>query len=139
VLAHRTTPTILTPHDGEAAMLRGGRAVGVDRIEAARSLASDLGATVVLKGPTTVVAEPGGRVLLSMEGDARLATAGTGDVLAGIIGAFLALGLDAPMAAAAGAWVHGRCARDLPPRGLVASDLIGQLPSVLSSLEQHPR
>jgi NAD(P)H-hydrate epimerase len=134
VVSRRQPPTILTPHDGEYARL-AGHDPGDDRIAAARSLAAAAGATVLLKGPTTVVAHPGGRVRLSTSGDARLATAGTGDVLSGIIGALLAQGVDALAAAAAGAWLHGRAAMEGPLRGLVASDVVDGLPTVLSALD----
>jgi NAD(P)H-hydrate epimerase len=133
VLARRSHPVVLTPHDGEFARLAGGPP-GPDRIAAARRLASDLGATVLLKGPTTVVAEPGGRVALSTAGDARLATAGTGDVLSGIVGALLAQGLGPLEAAAGGAFLHGRAAAAGPARGLVASDVVAGLPGVLEAL-----
>ena len=69
-----------------------------------------------------------------MTGDARLATAGTGDVLSGIIGALLAIGLPALQAAAAGAWIHGRASRLGPPLGLVASDLLAAIPVVLDEV-----
>ena len=81
----RTAPTVLTPHDGEYAVLAGSPP-GDDRIGAARRLARDLGAVVLLKGPATVVASPAGEALVVSAGDERLATAGTGDVLSGIIG-----------------------------------------------------
>ena len=135
-LSGRDAATVLTPHDGEFARL-AGHEPGADRIAAARSLAAASGAVVLLKGPTTVVAHPDGRVRLSISGDARLATAGTGDVLSGIIGALLAQGIDALDAAAAGAWLHGRAAEEGPPRGLVASDVIDGLPAVLVALEGH--
>jgi ADP-dependent NAD(P)H-hydrate dehydratase / NAD(P)H-hydrate epimerase len=137
VLSRREASTVLTPHDGEFARL-AGHPPGDDRIEAARSLASATGAVVLLKGPTTVVARPDGEVLLSTAGDARLATAGTGDVLSGIIGALLAQGVDAFAAAAGGAWLHGRAASAGPARGLVASDVLDGLPAVLASLEAVP-
>jgi ADP-dependent NAD(P)H-hydrate dehydratase / NAD(P)H-hydrate epimerase len=134
VLADRgESPTVLTPHDGEYALLTGQRP-SRDRIDAARRLAAQVGAVVLLKGPATVVAEPGGRALVVTAGDERLATAGTGDVLAGIIGAFLAQGLPGFAAAAAGAWVHGQAGRLGPARGLVAGDLPGRVPQVLESL-----
>ncbi len=88
-LRHRSTPTVLTPHDGELVGLTGSRP-GPDRIAAARTAAAALGAIVVLKGGPTVVADPSGRVLITASGDARLATAGTGDVLTGVIAARLA-------------------------------------------------
>src|SRR5205823_6493052 len=109
VVSRRVGPTVLTPHDGEFAGLAGAPP-GPDRIGAARGLAARTGATVLLKGSTTVVAEPDGRVLLAAAGGARLATGGTGDVLSGVIGAFLAQGLAAPEAAAGAAHVHGTAA-----------------------------
>ena len=133
VLRARTAPTVLTPHDGEYSLL-AGRRVGPDRILAARRLAADTGAVVALKGPATVVAEPDGRVLVVTAGDERLATAGTGDVLAGIIAALCAQGVPAFEAAAAGAWIHGQAARRGPARGLVAGDLPPLIPAVLESL-----
>lgn len=129
----RTAPTVLTPHDGEYERLAGARPQP-DRLEAARSLASETGAVVVLKGPTTVVADPGGRARISTTGDARLATAGTGDVLSGIIGALLARGVPAFDAAAAGAWLHGRAAQLGPAEGLVAGDIPALLPGVLAEV-----
>jgi NAD(P)H-hydrate epimerase len=113
---------VLTPHDGEFARLAGD-APGADRIAATRALAARLGAVVLLKGPTTVVAEPGGRVLLAAAGSPRLATAGTGDVLAGVIAAFVARGLAPLEAAALGAHVHGAAAALGPPEGLLAADV----------------
>jgi NAD(P)H-hydrate epimerase len=134
ILRRREAPAVLTPHDGEFARLAGGPP-GDDRVAAARGLAAGTGAVVLLKGPTTVVADPGGRVLLSTAGDARLATAGTGDVLAGVVGALLAQGVPAPEAAAAGAWLHGGAGARGPARGLVASDVVDHLPDVLALLD----
>lgn len=125
--------TVLTPHDGEYERLAGRRPPD-DRLEAARSLAARTGAVVLLKGPSTVVAEPGGRVLVAAAGDSRLATAGTGDVLAGVIGAFIARGVPPFAAAAWGAHVHGVAAQLGPASGLVAGDLPKHLPQVLASL-----
>ena len=133
LLRRRTGPTVLTPHDGEYGMLTGGRP-GSDRIAATRRLASDSGAVVLLKGPTTTVAEPDGRVALVTSGDSRLATAGTGDVLSGIIAALLARGIPPLEAAAAGAWIHGRAGQLTAPVGMVASDLITHIPTVLAEL-----
>jgi ADP-dependent NAD(P)H-hydrate dehydratase / NAD(P)H-hydrate epimerase len=133
VLASRTEATVITPHDGEFALLRGGRVSG-DRIMEARRLAIDLRVVVLLKGSTTVIAEPGGEVLLVTAGDERLATAGTGDVLSGIIGALLAQRVPAFEAAAAGAWLHGQAARLGPERGLVAGDIPDCIPDVLARL-----
>ncbi len=125
--------TVLTPHDGEFARLSGHRP-GPDRIAEARELAAATGAVVLLKGRTTVVAAPEGEVLVSLAGDQRLATAGTGDVLAGMIGALMAGGLDPFRAAGAGAFLHGRAGALGWPRGLVASDVIAHLPAVLDDL-----
>lgn len=128
--------TVLTPHDGEFERLSGHRP-GADRIDAARNLAAATNAVVLLKGPTTVVAGPDGQVLLVTAGDARLATAGTGDVLSGIIAALVARGLDPFRAAAAGAFLHGTAASLGPADGLVAADLVGSLPGALARLQRH--
>jgi hydroxyethylthiazole kinase-like uncharacterized protein yjeF len=133
ILGRRSRPTVLTPHEGEFAHLTG-RKVPPDRLGAARDLAATTGATLLLKGSTTVVADPDGRVLLSAAGDPRLATAGTGDVLSGVLGAFLAQGLPGAEGAAGGAWVHGRAANLGWTRGLVAGDLLDLVPAVLSDL-----
>jgi len=123
-------PVVLTPHDGEFARL-AGQLPGTDRVAAARQLAQVTGAVVLLKGSTTIVAEPGGAILLAAAGDARLAAAGTGDVLAGMVGAFLAAGLPGPQAAALAAHAHGRAALLGRPVGLVAGDLPDLLAGVL--------
>ena len=132
-LRHRPGPTVLTPHDGEFSRLTGCPP-GPRRISAVRHLAFTTGATVLLKGSTTIVADPAGDVLLTTAGDSRLATAGSGDVLAGVIGAFLAQGLDAAQAAAAGAFVHGTAAGLGWRRGLVAGDLLDLVPAVLNTI-----
>ena len=123
------TNVIVTPHDGEFAKLFG-RAPGVDRIGDARTLAGRLGAVVLLKGPTTIVAGADGEVFLINSGSSALATAGTGDVLSGVIGALLASGLAPLRAAAVGAYLHGRASHLFVGRGLIASDL----PALIASL-----
>jgi len=133
LLRRRTTATVLTPHDGEYTLLAGAPP-GSDRFVAARRLAADTGCVVLLKGATTVVADPRGDVLVVTAGDARLATAGTGDVLSGIIGALLAAGVPALQAAAAGAWLHGQAANAAPAEGMVAGDIAQHLPEVLAEL-----
>lgn len=133
VLHRRDAPTVVTPHDGEFNLLAGHKP-DVDRFRAARRLASDLRAVVLLKGPVTVVADPGGDVLVTANGDARLATAGTGDVLSGILGALLATGVDPMRAAASAAWLHAEAARHGPTNGLVAGDIVDQLPRVIAAL-----
>jgi NAD(P)H-hydrate repair Nnr-like enzyme with NAD(P)H-hydrate dehydratase domain/NAD(P)H-hydrate repair Nnr-like enzyme with NAD(P)H-hydrate epimerase domain len=131
--AHVRADTVVTPHDGEFERL-AGRRPGADRLAAARELAAELGCVVLLKGPATVVADPAGRTLVAAQGDARLATAGTGDVLAGVIGALLAQGVAPLEAAAWGAHLHGLAGAAAPARGLVAGDLVERLPEVLAAL-----
>lgn len=125
--------TVLTPHDGEFERL-AGHPPGDDRIESTRALAARLGCTVLLKGPSTVVAAPEGVVLAAVSGDARLASAGTGDVLSGVIAAFLAQGVPPLEAAAWGAHVHGLAGSLGPGRGLVAGDVAEALPLALAPL-----
>ena len=130
------TAIVLTPHDGEFERLVG-QAPGVDRLGAARALAHRAGATVLLKGPATIVASPTGEAVIANAGGPTLASAGTGDVLSGVIGAFIARGLSPLVAAATAAYVHGRASRIGPAQGLVASDLPGLVSTVLSQLERH--
>jgi hydroxyethylthiazole kinase-like uncharacterized protein yjeF len=125
---------VITPHDGEYARL-AGHPVGDDRVAAARELASRLGVVVLLKGPATVVAHPHGHATINTTGGRQLATAGTGDVLTGIVAALLARGAPGFEAAAAAAWIHGRAAEEAGTApGLVAGDLIEALPRTLRSL-----
>ena len=133
LLRQRTAPTVITPHDGEFQLLTGAPPTA-DRLGCARRLASETGAVVLLKGAATVVAGPDGRVLVVTAGDERLATAGTGDVLSGVIGALLAHQLPAFEAAAVGAWVHGRAALLGSSVGFIASDLPALIPQVLAEL-----
>ena len=133
LLLERRASTVLTPHEGEFRRLTGA-AVPADRVAAARALAAATGATVLLKGSTTVVAGPDGTAWFCTTGDQRLATAGSGDVLAGVVGAFLAQGVDGPRAAAAAAYVHGAAGHLGWRRGLVAGDLPDLLPAVLDRL-----
>jgi NAD(P)H-hydrate epimerase len=121
-VAGRRSPVVITPHDGEYARLFGSPP-GEDRLAAARVAATETGAVVLLKGSTTVVSGPDGRVLFATAGSPNLATAGTGDVLSGVIGAFLGRGLPAFEAAGLAAHVHGRAAGMGLPEGLVAGDL----------------
>ncbi|MGH9224597.1 MAG: NAD(P)H-hydrate dehydratase [Acidimicrobiales bacterium] len=129
-IRQRQAATVLTPHEGEFKRLTGS-APGPDRLTAVRQLARVTGATALLKGSTTIVADSQGNSLWSNRGDARLATAGSGDVLSGTIGAFLAQGLDPLRAAALGAYVNGAAAQLGSRRGFVAGDLLGLLPHVL--------
>jgi NAD(P)H-hydrate epimerase len=130
----RRSATVLTPHAGELGRLLGRDSAWVDahRLAAAREGAERYGAVVLLKGADTIVASPEGGVIVCDAGPPALATAGTGDVLTGIVAAFLAKGLDAMPAAAAAAVAHGKAAGlRTPAAGLVASDLLQLLPSAL--------
>jgi hydroxyethylthiazole kinase-like uncharacterized protein yjeF len=123
----RRAPTIFTPHAGELAALLGmdARELGAHRLDSVRRAASLFGAVVLLKGPDTLIAAPREGVLVAAYGEPSLATAGTGDVLTGVIAAFLAKGMEPRLAAAAGAVAHGIASRIVEPRvGLVASDLL---------------
>ncbi len=130
----RAAPTVLTPHAGELARLLGVESAWVSehRLEAAARCAERFGAVVLLKGADTIVRAPDGRTVVCDTGPPSLATAGTGDVLTGVVGAFLAKGLDAVDAAAAAAIAHGLAAQAAPHQaGLVASDVAAGLPAVL--------
>jgi NAD(P)H-hydrate epimerase len=126
-----SAPVVLTPHDGEYRTLLGVPP-GDDRIAAARRLAATAGAVALVKGPSTAVADPDGRVRLALAGTTALSTAGTGDVLSGVIGAFLARGTPPLEAAAVAAHVHGRAGASGPGEGLVAGDLPGLVAAVLA-------
>jgi NAD(P)H-hydrate epimerase len=136
-LAEREAPSVLTPHAGELARLleTDSGAVSAKRLEHVRRAASAAGSVVLLKGDDTLVASPDGLVGVGRGGAPALATAGTGDVLSGVIGAFLAKRMDAFAAACAGVFVHARSgrlsARDLGPEGVIASDVIQRLPTAL--------
>ena len=131
----RSAATVLTPHDREYE--RFGEGVGSDRIGAARRLAADLGAVVLLKGAATVVAGPDGRAFVNGTGTPWLATAGTGDVLSGIAGALLATGRSPAEAAAVAAHVHGRAGQLAAEAGpLIAGDLVRRLPAALARLRR---
>lgn len=138
LLASRRAPTVVTPHDGEFTRLNGGLP-SPDRIEAVRSWAARARAVCLLKGPRTIVAAPDGRVFMTDNADQRLATAGSGDVLAGIVGALIARGLDPFRAATAGAWLHAAAANHGASVGLVAGDIPALLPPVLADLERMRR
>jgi hydroxyethylthiazole kinase-like uncharacterized protein yjeF len=139
MLASRRAPTVLTPHAGEFARLAGAPP-GDDRVGATRKLADALGATVLLKGNVTVVADPGGPVYLNPAGQSWAATAGSGDLLSGMIGALLASGLPPSEAAAAAAFVHARAAELSaadPGPGYAptsASRIVGHIRTALAAL-----
>jgi NAD(P)H-hydrate epimerase len=136
---------VITPHAGELGRLLavGSDDVEAHRLQSATRAAADAGAVVVLKGDDTIVADPGGLVGVSRGGAPALATAGTGDVLSGVIGAYLAKGMEPFHAACAGVAVHAEAGRlaahSIGPEGVIASDVIGLLPSALASLSGHGR
>lgn len=149
LLPRRGSPTVLTPHPGEAARLLGATsgAVQEDRIGAARAIADKFGAVCVLKGARTVIAAPDGRLAINPTGNPGLGTAGTGDVLTGIVAAALARmhggggengsgAVDPFAAACAAVYLHGaagdRAARERSQTGLMASDLLDELPHLLA-------
>ena len=135
----RSAATVMTPHSGELARLLEMDTEELDsrRLESVRRAASRFGCTVLLKGADTIVASPREGVLVSAYGAPSLATAGTGDVLSGVIGAFLAKGMEPRIAAGAAAVAHGVASRLVSPQaGLMASDL---LPAIRRALEGEGR
>jgi NAD(P)H-hydrate epimerase len=138
-LAERRAPTVLTPHAGELARLldSDSKAIDARRLHSVRTAATKAKAIVVLKGDDTLVAHPDGRVGVSRGGAPSLATAGTGDVLSGVTGAYLAKRMDPFAAACAAVLVHagaGRVAASrIGPEGVIASDVIEALPQALTA------
>lgn len=134
-------PCLLTPHPGEMARLLGGStaAVQADREGVAKAFAMQYGCGVVLKGHATVIAAPDGRTAINPTGNSGLATGGTGDVLAGLVGGLLAQGMQAFDAACLGVYLHGLAAdivaERTSPRGMIARDVILALPEAWRRIE----
>ena len=123
---------VLTPHDAEYKYLTGHKPA-TNRVLDVCETAAKLKTVILLKGPTTIVSHPDGRCLLVNNGDQRLATAGTGDVLSGVIAGLLARGVSPFEAAACGAWIHAEAANNCLAEGMIASDIIRVLPEVLNA------
>ncbi len=141
-ITDRTADAVLTPHQGEFERLTGmgAREVDIDRVEAVKGLAEDSGAVTLLKGPRTLVATPRGTVRINLTGSSVLATAGSGDVLTGVIGGLVARGLDPVDAAWAGAYLHGEAGR-LAGRslgeGTRAGDIAARLPDAIAEVSRR--
>jgi NAD(P)H-hydrate epimerase len=131
----RPAPTVLTPHEGELARLLGEESdwVAAHRLEAVRRGAERFGCVCLLKGADTLIAAPGQGVLVSALGTPALATAGSGDVLTGIVAAFLSKGVAPRLAAAAAAAAQQLASTLIPQSGAIASDIVGELPLVLDA------
>jgi len=136
-------PRALTPHPGEMARMLGTTVpmVEADRFETVRAFCARHPAALLLKGASTIVGGPGGRVFVNPTGNPGMASGGSGDVLTGMVGAFLARGLDATAALCAGCFLHGRAGDLAVPHhgeeGLIAGDIIEAIGAAMMSLHQE--
>jgi NAD(P)H-hydrate epimerase len=143
LLAKARVPMILTPHPGEMGRLlkRSAAEIQNDRLAVVQSFTQDYGVTLVLKGARTVIGSPEGRLAINSSGNPGLASGGTGDVLTGMIAGFLAQGHSPFEAACMGVFCHGRAADRLARRrgeqGMIATDLLTEIPIVLKTLSEH--
>jgi NAD(P)H-hydrate epimerase len=144
VLSRAQAPLILTPHPGEMARLTGESTgtIQADRLGTASRFSEKHGVFLVLKGHRTVVAAPDGRLAVNGSGTPAMASGGMGDVLTGLIGAFLAQGFDPFEAACLGVYIHGAAAEEVhaavATRGLLASEILPAIPIVIGRLERSP-
>ncbi len=141
ILRRAKAPLILTPHPGEMARLTGvpKEVLATRRVDLARSFAKDFGVILVLKGARTVIADPGGRCWINTTGNPGMATAGTGDLLTGMLAGLVAQGMKPLAAAQAAVYLHGLCgdqaARRLGERSLMARDLLQEVPGIIKGCE----
>jgi len=142
ILREMQAPVVITPHPGEMARLMGTdiREIQRDRLAVATSAAADWNVVVLLKGARTIVATPSGAVYINPSGNPGMATAGSGDVLTGVVAALIGQGLEASQAAAAGAYIHG-LAGDIAARrhgmmSMVAGDILAALPEASLEVSQ---
>jgi NAD(P)H-hydrate epimerase len=141
ILSRISAPAIITPHEGEMARLLGcpPGEISSRRLKVAEEAAGNWGVVTLLKGAATLIACPGGTTYINPTGNPGLATGGSGDVLTGVIAGLLAQGMDAPRAAAAGAYLHGlagdMAAREKGMRGFLAGDILELLPEAMARVE----
>jgi len=142
LLKDKPFPVIVTPHPGEMARMLNttSKEIQTNRIEASRKLSAEYGIYVILKGARTIVATPEGEVYINPTGNPGMATAGTGDVLSGIIVGFMAQGLSARDSSILGVYLHGLAgdiaAEKLSQTALIASDLIKTFPEAIKKVER---
>ena len=126
-------PVLMTPHEGEFRRLFPDLSAAPGKLARVRAAAARSGATILLKGPDTVIAAPDGRAVINVHASPALATAGSGDVLAGLAVGLMAQQLSPLAAGAAAAWIHGDCALRFGRPGLIAEDLVAQIPGAVEA------